>query len=338
MRTLLLLILATLCIAACTESSADSNAQSSTELKGAVTAKSGKLNVLTTLPALASMAMYIAGEDADVVMLQPAGTDPHEFEPTLKDRKKLEHADLLIINGLGMEIWDTQELASVSNIKLVDCSTNLPDGFLIESGLAGHTTTCGCSSCQAAAEEAAKKHAEENGHSHGEHNPHIWLSADGAIAQATVIAEALATANPDNAENYRARLKSFSEEIHAVRDQGLEKLAPYKGKSFATEHDAFPYLARETGLQCAAITRIPSDGVSMKRRAELAESMQAQGVKAVFTEPGAFNSTAITTLAKELGVGVGTLDPLCMATPSADLVQRKLADNYQALAQAFAEQ
>lgn len=295
-----------------------------TAITGKLKPKGEKLNVVVSIAPIASITMAIAGDHADVVLLMSVGTDPHEFQPTMRERRKLEDADLLIVNGLGMEIFDAQELAQASEIKLLDVGAKLPEEILISSGddHAGH-------------DHSGHDHA---GHDHGDHdhdhwpiNPHVWLSAKGASAQAEVIAETLASADPANAKAYRASAQALRAELEAIAQSGAAGLTAFAGTSIASEHDAFPYLAQEANLWTIPLMRIPSEGISVARRKEIEKRMRSANVSAIFLEPGAFNAAAAQAVAESLGLRSGTLDPLVLHEPTPALIVQGLRDNYAAL-------
>jgi len=316
---MILLGVALLSIVACSDATDEAKVDEAeaVAITGKLAPKGAKLNIVASLPSLTSIAMAIAGEHASVAMLMPAGTDPHEFQPTMRDRARLEAADILIINGLGMEMWNAASICASSKIKLIDCSQGVEESFLIH------------------AEE--HDHSHDHAHDHGEHNPHIWLCADGAAKQAKIIGDALLIADPSNGASYKRNLATLIEKLQAARDMGRLALTEHQGKAFATEHDAFPYLAREAGLEVRSMMRIPSDGLSVKRRADLEAKLQKDGVRVIFQELGALNKSAAQTVAEAVGARVGTLDPLALTDPNADSIVDVLKKNYSALAQAFAE-
>jgi len=69
------------------------------------TTKNSKLQVITSATFLYEFSQNIGKEMIDVTLLVPMGADPHDWEPTIRDREKLQKADVIIVNGIGYEHW-----------------------------------------------------------------------------------------------------------------------------------------------------------------------------------------------------------------------------------------
>ncbi|NJK90741.1 MAG: zinc ABC transporter solute-binding protein [Blastochloris sp.] len=91
-------------------------------------AQEKKLNIITSFLPLYAHTKSIAGEMADVTMLLDKNTGPHDFAPKPSDIQKLAQADLLIINGLGLDSWAQELAAKTGNAKLriIDSSKGIP--------------------------------------------------------------------------------------------------------------------------------------------------------------------------------------------------------------------
>ena len=282
---------------------------------GAKTLQEGEtLTVMATTPHLASLAMAIAGEEADVQMLAPEGSNPHDYEPTVADRRRLESAHLLIVNGLALEVFDTAKIAKAANVTLVDCSAGVPNGWLID------------------AEEEAEEHDHGHDH-HGEHNPHVWLSVEGAILQAQAIADAMAGLDTANEESYRRRFDDLKKRLETLRDEFKPKLAALTKTKFVSNHDAFPYFAREFGLkQVGVIQRTPGHNPSMDERREIEKNIRNDGAHAIFMEPG-FDDAASHVIAESTGLPLATLDPFGVGKPGAGAYEKVMRKNLETVLQ-----
>lgn len=275
-----------------------------------------KMKVLAATPHLASLAMAIAGEAAEVEMLPPADKPSHDYQPTMEDRRRLESAHLLVVNGLALEGWDPAKVAKAARATLVDCGAGLDEKFLIAAE-------------EAEEDEHDHDHGHDHGHdhAHGAHNPHVWLSAEGAILQGRVIAEAFAAFDKKNAEGYQGRMKELETRLTALRDKYkplTEKLAK---KNFVSNHDAFPYFAREYGLkQVGVIQRTPGSNPTMVERRKIEATIREGGAHAIFMEPG-YDDAASKTIAEATGLKLATLDPFDSGKPGSRALEEVLEKN-----------
>ncbi|MCA8910143.1 MAG: zinc ABC transporter substrate-binding protein, partial [Planctomycetes bacterium] len=233
-----------------------------------------KLRVMASTPHLASLAMAIAGEDAQVDLLPADGGNPHEYEPTIADRRRLQDSHLLLVNGLGLEPFDAKKLAEAASVKLVNCSSEIPESWLLGD---------------------EDEHDED--HDHGAHNPHVWLSIEGAMHQAATIAKALSEIDQAHAPGYALRLAKLEADFNALREEFQPKVKALKRRKFVSNHDAFPYFAREFGLeQVGVIQRTPGSNPTVEERREIESMLKEGGADAIFMEPG-FDDAASRAIA-----------------------------------------
>jgi len=268
-----------------------------------------KLKVMAATPHLASLAMAIAGDAAEVEMLPPADKVSHDYSPTMEDRRRLEKCHLLLINGLKLESWDPPKVARAARVTLVDCGAGLDAKFLIDE------------------EEAEHGHGHDHDHAHGENNPHVWMCAEGAILQARAIAETFAGFDKAGTEGYRARLKGLEQRLTALRDKYKPLVEKLSRKNFVSNHDAFPYLAREYGLrQVGVIQRTPGSNPALAERRKIEETIKSGGAHAIFLEPG-YDDSASRAIAESTGLKLATLDPFDAGKPGPRALEEVLEQN-----------
>lgn len=277
---------------------------------GSKTLQSGeKMKVMAATPHLASLAMAIAGEAASVEMLPPADKPTHDYSPTMDDRRRLEGAHLFLINGMGLETYDAAKIADTAKLTLVDCGKSLPEKFLIRE------------------EEAEEEGHDHAGHEHGESNPHVWLSTEGAFLQARAITDAFAALDKANAEAYRNRLKDLESRFTALREKYKPQIEKLAKRNFVSNHDAFPYFAREFGLkQVGVIQRTPGTNPTVAERRELEDMLKKGGAHAVFLEPG-YDEAASKVIAEASGLKLATLDPFDVGKPGPRALEDVLEKN-----------
>ena len=279
------------------------------------------LRVMASTPHLASLAMAIAGDKASVETLAPEGVSSHDYEPTMQDRRRIEAAHLLLINGLGLEPFDATRVAGDARITLVDCSTKLDGAWLIS-----------------AVEEEEHDHDHDHDHhDHGEYNPHVWMSVTGSVAQAEAIADAMATSDSANAELYRKNLEALVRRIKDVGETYRPRCAKLAKKTFVSNHDAFPYFAREFGLtQVGVIQRTPGHEPTIDERRKI-ELLLAKGeAHAIFMEPG-YDDAASKTIAESSGLPLAVLDPFDIGKAAPDAMENALRKNLETVLKTLGE-
>ncbi len=314
-----------LIIAGCSSKSS-SNAPGTADKPG-----KARLAIAASFYPMAEFARQVAGDLADVKNLVPAGTEPHDWEPTPQDMKLLEQADILIYNGAGMEHWVDKVLGSLGNSKLVAVEASAGVQLMAGSGHEhededGHNHEAADKAHEAghdhehnadpAEQESSHDHAsnaaheEDHDHDHGEFDPHVWLSPRLAIEQVRSIEAALVKADPEHTEAYHANAQGYIAKLEALDAKFKEEIGKLKRKELVTQHAAFGYLAKEYGLTQVAVAGLsPEQEPSAERLAELVTFSREHQVKAIFFET-LVSSKVAETLANEIGAKALVLNPL----------------------------
>ncbi|TCP55909.1 zinc transport system substrate-binding protein [Tumebacillus sp. BK434] len=255
---------------------------------------SDKVQVVTTFYPMYEFTKRVAGDLADVSVLVPAGTEPHDWEPTAKDVARISEADVFVYNGAGFEAWVDDVLQTVNNqeLNIVEASHGAE---LVE----GHEDHEG---------HSEGDHSTE--HSHGAFDPHIWL--DPVLAQHEVqqIASTLQTADPAHKADYQKNADAYIAELKALDAAFRDGLQHVKSKEIVTSHTAFAYLAKRYGLE-----QVPISGISPENEPTAAEMKdivafaKAHNVKTIFFETLVSPKVA-EAVAKEVGATTAVLNPL----------------------------
>ena len=135
-----------------------------------------KMKVVTTFTVLADMAMNVAGDAADVVSITKPGAEIHGYEPTPQDIVRASDADLILWNGMNLELWFEQFFSNMEDVP----SAILTDGIVPISISAGSYE--------------------------GKPNPHAWMGLDNALIYIDNIVLAFSKQDPKNADVYMACL------------------------------------------------------------------------------------------------------------------------------------
>jgi zinc/manganese transport system substrate-binding protein len=234
----------------------------------------------------------IAGDAAQVDALLASGLSPHDYQFSRRDLQKVAAADLIVVNGLGLEPWLPKLLKNApASCPVVEAFDGISDAVLI----------------QASAPERSPGRA---GVPPKLPNPHAWLDPQLASHAVTNLLRALQKAKPPRAEGYARRAAEFVTRLARLDAELQAGLAPYRGSAIVTLHDAFPYFARRYGLKVVGVVEpVPEVNPSPRHLAELRRTMREQRVNALFLETGVTSKTA-ERLAADLGVRLAALDTL----------------------------
>ena len=259
------------------------------------------LRVLTSFLPVYCFAANVAGDLAIVENLLPANVEPHDYQFSRKDLQKLSHADLIVVNGLGLETWLSRVFHdSTSHPKVVEISAGLEPDLIY----AGDRRT---SSLRP--------------------NPHIWLDPRLSCHAVTNILRALQQADPANADKYAINAARYVTQLERLDTELRERLAPVKGASVVTYHDAFPYFARRYGLNIIGVIEpVPDVEPSLKYLAALYRTIRAKPVQAIFTEPPTAPRLA-RQIGSDLRLPVVELDPLEAGALKPDAYEQAMRNN-----------
>ncbi|MBU1174065.1 MAG: metal ABC transporter substrate-binding protein [Alphaproteobacteria bacterium] len=236
-----------------------------------------RLKVVTSFTVIADMAQNVAGEAAEVVSITKPGAEIHGYEPTPRDLLKAQDADLILWNGLNLERWFEQFLANLGDVPAAVVSEGI-DPMPIAGG-----------------EYAGKP------------NPHAWMALDSAEIYVDNIAEAMSTADPDNAATYAANAKAYKAEIAALigplRDAA--RALPKERRWLLTSEGAFSYLARDFDLTEAYLWPINADAQGTPKQVKaVIDMVRAHAIPAIFSESTVSDKPA-RQIARETGIAYG---------------------------------
>ncbi|ABA80086.1 zinc ABC transporter solute-binding protein [Rhodobacter sphaeroides] len=236
-----------------------------------------RLKVATTFTVIADMAQNVAGDAAEVVSITRPGAEIHGYEPTPRDIVRAWDADLILWNGLNLELWFEQFLSNLKDVPSVTVS----DGI--------------------------EPLAVAGGEYRGRPNPHAWMGLDNAMIYIDNIARALAEADPAHAETYRANAAGYKERLRATIGPLRDRIAalPEERRWLVTCEGAFSYLARDFGLKELYLWPMNTDQVGTPQQVRtVIDGVKAHAIPAVFCESTVNNAPA-RQVARETGAAYG---------------------------------
>ena len=216
-----------------------------------------KFKVVTTFTVIADMARNVAGDAAIVESITKPGAEIHGYQPTPRDIIRAQDADLVLWNGLNLELWFEQFFRNLKDIP----SITLSDG-IDPMGIAEGPYT-------------------------GKPNPHAWMSLQSAIIYVDNIRNGLIKHDPDNAKIYKANAEDYKARItQAVTPLKEQILAiPQEERWLVSSEGAFSYLARDFGMKELYLWPINADqqGTPQQVR-KVIDTVRKNNIKVVFSE------------------------------------------------------
>jgi ABC-type Zn uptake system ZnuABC Zn-binding protein ZnuA len=250
--------------------------------------------VLATTSVFADIAKLALGDTVTIDIIVPAGVDVHTFEPSPADAQKLTDADLIVMNGLGLDEWvlTLLEAAGKTEADVLELGEDLTGFEYIESAEDKH--------------EAGAEEGETDEHGDGGTDPHIWLDPAGAQLYMERIANRVSDDRADLADRITAALSEGVDQLTALKNDVAAKYAaiPVEKRKIVTFHDAFGYYARAYGITIVGVAvEAPGQDPSVQEIAALIEAIRAAGVTSIFSEVQ-FPSKVLDQIAAETGAVV----------------------------------
>lgn len=287
------------------------------------------LHAVSSFSVLTDMIQTIAGDQLIIHTLIERNNDPHTYQSKPSDLKLLKSANIVFINGMGLEGWMTR-LIENSGFKgpVIECAKNIKPRFID----AHEHTGVPCKSCQA---NKAKGHYAD---------PHGWNSIPNGLTYIDCITKALVDLIPSQAQTFIKRSEAFKAELSALHTEMTAKFKalPAHQKKVITGHDAFMYLGADYGIQFIAPQGISTETEpTAKDVARVINQIKEQKIKAIFLEPQPFKDPRIIqNIAKEAGLKTnGTLysDSLSLSTGPAATYKGMMKHNLESLLSSIKE-
>ena len=236
-----------------------------------------KMKVATTFTVIADIARNVAGDAAEVESITKPNAEIHNYQPTPGDMLRAQEADLVLWNGLNLELWFQKFFDNLDGVAQVVVSDGIEPMGIAEGPYSGKP------------------------------NPHAWMSPQAALIYVENIRKAFAAKDPANAATYARNAADYSDKIkatvapiHAAIDT-----IPAERRWLATSEGAFSYLARDFGLKEVYLWPINADqqGTPQQVR-KVIDLVRANNIPAVFSE-STVSSKPAEQVARETGAKYG---------------------------------
>lgn len=255
----------------------------------APTAADEKLKVVTTTSFVGDVVSIIAGGAVEMTVLLEPGQNPHSYQPAPQDMVKVFEADLIFVNGLGLEEFLDDLIAGTGNADAV---------IIVSDGISPLK--------RAEGDHEDEDQEGDEGHAGSDQDPHVWFDPNNIIIWTEQIAFALAEKDPENAEIYLENAEVYREELKELDGWIREQVAliPPANRELVTDHTVFGYFVEEYGFtQIGAV--IPAQTTeaetSGQQLAYLIDIIREEEVKAIFIGVD-FDPTLSQMVAKDTGV------------------------------------
>ena len=236
-----------------------------------------KFKAVTTFTVIADMAKNVAGDAAEVQSITKPGAEIHEYQPTPQDLMRAQGANLILWNGLNLELWFEKFFDNIHDVPGVVVSTGVEPMSINE------------------------------GPYNGKPNPHAWMSPTSALIYVDNIRDAFVKYDPENAETYKQNAEIYKAKIRATIDPIKQELSslPEERRWLVTSEGAFSYLARDFNLKELYLWPINADQQGTPQQVKhVIDAVKKHNIPVVFSESTISDAPA-KQVARETGAEYG---------------------------------
>ena len=246
-------------------------------LLGNVAQAAEPFKVVTTFTVIADMARNVAGDAARVESITKPGAEIHNYQPTPGDLLKTRDAQLVLWNGLNLELWFERFFSRMKDVPSAVVSRGVEPIAIAQGPYAGKP------------------------------NPHAWMSPQAALIYVDNIRDALVQHDPAQAETYRRNAEAYKARITATLEPLRQQLQAIheQRRWLVSSEGAFSYLARDLGLRELYLWPINADAQGTPQQVRrVIETVRAERIPAVFSE-STVSAAPAEQVARESGARYG---------------------------------
>lgn len=244
-----------------------------------------KINILVSFYPIEEFTKKVGKDKINISVMVDPGVEPHDWEPKIKDIQRMQKADMIIINGLGIENWAKDIYTINPNANVIDTSFGITPIYInLESRIGGDKLRT---------------------------DPHIWLNPITIKIQVQNIADALIELDYSNREFYQKNADAYKLELDAMDEKIRDELAQCSKKDFFAFHSAFAYFADQYGLNQHTVLKSidPMSDPSPQDIMDVIVLAKTLNTSVIFTEEGV-NPRMSQIIADEVNSIVLVLSPL----------------------------
>jgi zinc transport system substrate-binding protein len=257
-------------------------------------AEAKRLRIVTTILPVYCFASGVVGTNGEVHNLLPPNVEPHDYQLSPSDIRKLKDADLVIFNGLGLDNWVAKALGPGQQNRMLELGEAFRGELITALGDL----------------EMEGEHTRSRDRQHAPANPHIWLDPELAMRSVTNIVGAVRKLDPARADSYRRNAESYISRLRGLDSEIVLALVAVHNKPILTQHDAFPYFVRRFQLrQVGVVETTPDVPPSPRYLADLMKVIREKNVTVLFNDPAA-SPRLIKRIAHDAGIRTAELETL----------------------------
>jgi manganese/iron transport system substrate-binding protein len=278
--------------------------------KTTVPKNSGKKKIVTSFTIIADIARNVAGDAADVESITKPGAEIHGYEPTPKDIVKAQKADLVLWNGLNLEVWFEKFFQNIKSVPSVVLTEGISPIGISEGPYSSKP------------------------------NPHAWMSSKNALIYVENIRRALVKVDPVNELVYNQNALVYIEKIKAIEEPTMKKLAVISENQrwLVTSEGAFSYLCKDYGMKQLYLWPINADAQGTPQQVQnVIDSVRGNRIPVVFSE-STVSDKPMNQVAQETGAkygGVLYVDSLTDESGPAPTYLKLLEKNAETIIKGF---
>jgi ABC-type Zn uptake system ZnuABC Zn-binding protein ZnuA len=260
------------------------------ELSPVELAEGEKLKVVATTTILGDVVAQVGGDRIDLTVLMPLGADLHTYEPVPADAAAVSDAQVMFINGLGVEEAFLKNFDTGPALAIVPAAVGI---------------------------QVREVHAHKHGHEHAMGDPHVWFDVQNVMIWVENIRYALSKLDPAGAGVYSENAHSCLYELDELDAWIMKEVAqvPRENRKIVTNHEAFSYFSESYGFELVGSVLPVTTAAEPSARdlAALEENIKEAGAKVIFVD-NTVNPNLAERVAEDTGIAVvmlytGSLGP-----------------------------
>ncbi|ENH96887.1 Mn/Zn ABC transporter extracellular binding protein [Gracilibacillus halophilus YIM-C55.5] len=232
-----------------------------------------ELKIFTTVYPIQYFTERVAGDEASVESILPAGSNPHNYEPTSEEIVKIAESDAFIYNGTGLEPFAKQISDSIQSedVKITEAAK----GIELKDHVHSHEE----------GDEREHEEGESSDHNHGDSDPHVWLDPIRSIDLAENIKDALIELRPDQEEAFNKNFEQLKGELENLDQEFHTQIESLPENKIIVSHEAYGYWEQSYGIEQIALSGLsPTNEPSQKEIQNIIDTAETHGLNYVFFE------------------------------------------------------